>query len=145
MMPLNVRQTLLGGMKTMGEDIENDDCPLCRGSGEVMVSPDGTDRNNDYYGCPVCLGDEIEKLRTERDALEDKLSERSCQLLTAEACIEQLEAEVAALRKRLVVDDEMVKRALDAFYPRGGPFRTDTPFAYSMRAALKAVLGRGES
>ena len=51
------------------------------------------------------------------------------------ARIETLEAEVAALRKRLVVDDAMVKRADSVFWSVGGNWID------CMRAALEAALG----
>jgi len=51
------------------------------------------------------------------------------------------EAELAALRKRLVVDDEAVERASDAFWSGYNDFGDDEP---AMRAALEAALGTDE-
>lgn len=91
------------------------------------------------------------KLRKQLMDLEGKLIKCNCELLSAEAAIEDLHGEVAALRERLVVDDAMVERAMFVMYPGEwietiANATTDEDAIYiaegrrEMRAALEAAL-----
>ena len=59
------------------QDHDEEDCPLCGGTGEVSISKDGTYEGTDYYGCPMCISrerdEEARLIETQRDELLDAL------------------------------------------------------------------------
>jgi len=89
----------------------------------------------------VALREANTKLRTRFD----EVQELRDQEITEDRQWQALLDEVAALRKRLVVDDEMVERAVNTFFrslgKNGAAAMNDDE---AMRAALDAALGRDE-
>ena len=96
---------------------------------------------------PDDLAQQARALRAERDAWVNKFEDLSS-MTGAERRLDRdrmykLEAERDALRKdaaRLVVDDAMVDRALNAFYYRAPGMVSDGLARQQMRAALDAAL-----
>ena len=72
---------------------------------------------------------------TDEEELQARANAQYSEIAGLKLQVDALEAEVAALRKRLVVDDAMVKRADSVFWSVGGNWID------CMRAALEAALG----
>ncbi len=47
-----------------------DECPLCQGSGEVDITPIGEpDSERSSYGCPMCIAADRDEAEQQRDKL----------------------------------------------------------------------------
>jgi hypothetical protein len=43
-------------------------CPLCDGSGEVEINPNGNMNDGNFYGCPLCMSKGHADAMAEKDA-----------------------------------------------------------------------------